>query len=240
MKNNYGWGGFANVIAAIVSHIPCCGSKIIATVFGLQLLGTFATAYFYQIQIALPIVAGIILTLIYIPFALKHQREHAGHAHTHISFRADMFQFFVVNLLIGYGVVAALYLFVPPHDHHLITGAANGYVDKDTQTVVVTVPDDQRYWPWHNRYFIARLNAKLDSSKTETTLIAKELPWYRLIWGMAAHDFALQGTVPMRIYSRLNGYAVLAALSAKPISDNVFAQAPVKYYLVVPTAAVKQ
>jgi hypothetical protein len=185
----------------------------------------------------MPIVAGIILTLFYWPIARRNQREHADHAHTQLSFRADMTHFFIVNLIIGYAVIAVLYLFVPPHDHHLIKGEAQGYVDTTQQTAVVTLRDPQRFFPWNERHFIAHLDAELDSDDGEITLIAKELPWYRMIWGNAAHDFALHGTTPMRLYSRLNGYAVLSSLSAKP-DDNVYAQVPVKFYLVVPTAAV--
>ena len=235
----YQWGGAMNFFAAIISHIPCCGSKILATVFGLQFIGTFATAYYYPIQICMPIVAGIILTVFYWPVALRNQRAHAGHDHPQLSFRADMTQFFIVNLIIGYAVIAVLYLFVPPHDHHIMTGTGTGYVDMERQVAVLTLPDDKRFFPWHERHFIAHLNAELDEDHGEMTLIAKELPWYRMIWGHAAHDFALgaAGHTPMRLYSRLNGYAILAALSAAPIGDNIYAQTPVKFYLVIPTAA---
>lgn len=243
MKRGYHWGGFANLVGAIVSHIPCCGSKIIATVFGLQLLGNFSTAYLYPFQFTMPIIAGVILTLFYWPIARRHARAHAceddcGHPHLPLSFRADIAQFFIVNLIIGYAVVAVLYLAVPPHDHHIITGSGMGMVDSENQLAAFTLPDPQRPWPWRERHFIAHLDHALNANKTETTLIAKELPWYRAAWGTAAHDFDAPGTVTMRLYSRLNGTAVWAALSRQP-ADQIFVQPPVKFYLVVPTPEIK-
>jgi len=190
---------------------------------GLKLLGSYSVTVLYQWQFIIPLFISFLTTAWFIYLARRHKDYLRAPA---------IAKFFAVDLAIGYAIVFALFLCIPPHDHRIISGTGVGYVSAADHVMTLSFHDAGHLWPWSQRYFIAHTDAPLDASDGEKTYTAKELSWWRALWGRNApyfisHDATRPATV--RLYSRLNPQALLASLSNRSIAA---AANPVKFYLV--------
>lgn len=166
------WSGGINALAAVSAHIPCCGSQMLIGVFGVQTLGIVSTSYLYKLQFFMPILVSALLVGLLMAWRLLHRRQHlfCDHVKAHHNFTGNIRRFFILNLVVGYVVVAFLYVFLPPHKHHIIDAHVTGYLTDDHQTVLASYHDDTRGWPWSERVFIARMN--------QDPAPAQEVFWY--------------------------------------------------------------
>jgi len=224
-QGNGHWGAAANILTGIITHIPCCGPQVVMGVWGLKLLGTYSVTVLYQWQFIIPLFISLLTTAWFVYLALRHKNHLRA---------AAIAKFFAVDLAIGYAIVFALFLCIPPHDHRMIGGSGAGYVTVADHVMTLSFHDTGHLWPWSQRYFIARTDVPLDVSDGEKTFTAKELSWWRALWGRNAPYFiAHDETRPAvaRLYSRLNPQALLAGFSNQSVSA---AANPIKFYLVVP------
>lgn len=108
----------ANILAILSAHIPCCGSKIIVSIFGAQALGAASLSYFYEIEEFIPLIITAILTLFFLFRQPGHHHHHGGDEKEHKKHvRHSVARFFILNLVIGYALGIFLHLFLPAHDH---------------------------------------------------------------------------------------------------------------------------
>lgn len=189
-------GGAINALAAVSAHIPCCGSQLIIGVFGAQTLGAISTSYLYQFQFVMPIFISAILASLLMVWGWWHRREHllCDHAKAHQGFSSNIRNFFILNLVVGYVVVALLYFFVPPHKHYIVDTHLNGYLTSDRQTIFVPYNDEKHSWPWSKRLFVARAD--------QTPAPAQELFWYAFKSQNYIQSLPL---VPVHLYARPAG-----------------------------------
>jgi len=203
-------------------------------VWGLKLLGTYSVTVLYQWQFIIPVFISILTTAWFVWLARRrHGCEDSCARHYHLT-PADIARFFAIDLTIGYTIVLILFFFIPPHDHRIIAGAGQGYVDARDKIVTLAFEDRGHWWPWSHRYFVAHADHALNSDEGETTFEAKEVPWWRALFGdnskyFYANNFA--HPIEARLYSRLNPQLLLATLSGKPIP---LVAKPLKFYVVTP------
>jgi len=192
-------------------------------VAGLKLLGTYSVTVLYQWQFIIPPFISLLTTAWFIYLARRHKNHFCA---------GDIAKFFALDLAIGYAIVMVLFLCIPPHDHRIISGTGAGYVTAADRMVTLSYHDVGRVWPWSQRYFIARSDAPIDVSDGEKTFTAKELSWWRALWGRNAPYFIaddITHTARVRLYSRLNPQALLAGFSNQSVAA---AANPVKFYLI--------
>lgn len=165
-------GGAINALAAVSTHIPCCGSQLFIGIFGAQTLGAISTSYLYQFQFIMPILISAVLAGLLMAWGWWHRRRHlfCDHIKAHQAVPTNIRSFFVINLVVGYVVVALLYFFVPPHKHHIVDTHLGGYLTSDRQTIFAPYHDEKRSWPWSARLFVAKAD--------QDPAPAQELFWY--------------------------------------------------------------
>lgn len=187
------FGGVINALAALSAHIPCCGSQLFIGIFGVQTLGAISTSYLYKFQFIMPVLISALLSGLLMVWGWRHRRQHlfCHHVNAHHAGVTNIRRFFVINLVVGYFVVALLYFFVPPHRHHIVDTHINGYLTADRQTIFVPYDDETRSWPWSKRFFVARAD--------QDPAPAQELFWYDFKPRDAIKNRSL---VPVHLYAR--------------------------------------
>lgn len=222
-QDHYHLGSGANIFTALVSHIPCCGPQVFAGVWGLKLLSAYAVTALYQWQFIIPVIISFVTTCW---FVWRMQ----GHGHHQLT-QGEIVRFFVADLMIGYAIVLVLYLFLPPPgDHYLLQTGGRGYISRADHVAGLVATDEKRMWPWNTRYFIAHLDARVDSDEAETVFPAKELPWYQAMTvGSEKYFFTTAQTHPavLRLYARPN--SIWFGSSAEPE----------KFFMVVPNGELQ-
>lgn len=211
-------GGAINALAVVSAHIPCCGSQLFIGIFGAQTLGAISTSYLYQFQFIMPILISAILASLLMAWGWRHRRRHlfCDHVKAHQAIPTNIRSFFVVNLIVGYVVVALLYFFVPPHKHRIVDAHLYGYVTSDRQTIFVPYHDEKRSWPWSKRLFVA----KADQGPSP----AQELFWYDFKSQDAIQSLA---RVPAHLYARPAGTWVKGgAQTPKPLQFYIGIEKP--------------
>ncbi len=236
--HKYHIGSGFNILAGLFAHIPCCGTQILFSLFGLQAIGTFSTAVVYPLQFAIPLITSLVLTGLFIILTRRHtkhatsaacQMDCAAHGHKPVLFSKDVGRFLALNLLLGYTIVTLLYLFIPPHNHYAIDGNVSAIWLNDQKQVIATYHDPKRFWPWSERHFIALSDNAIDEDGQ--TFKATEMPWYEALWQHTHHD---GDNVPAHIYSRINPVFLLnPQANWRPT-----AIPPVQYFLKLETPTV--
>lgn len=229
--HKYHLGSGVNIMAGLFAHIPCCGSQILFSLFGLQAIGSFSSTILYPFQFIIPLVSSAVLTGMFIGLSRRHarhdtnapcQHQCASHHHKSVIISRDVWRFFAINLAFGYTIVVLLYLFIPPHSHYAISGDAQAQFINHSQEIAVTYHDSKRFWPWSQRHFMAQLDNKL--TEDSQTLRAEEIPWYQAMWH---HADKSSNPIHARIYSRINASLLLNPL----VRSSALEAPPVQYFL---------
>ena len=210
-----GWA--LNSLAAVSAHIPCCGSQLFIGIFGAQTLGALSTSYFYKFQFFMPLIISACLAGFLLLWGKLHHIRHTSCNHNEIcnACTANIKNFFILNLIVGYVVVGILYFFIPPHKHYPVDIHANGNLSKDHETVFVSYHDHKRVWPWSERLFIAKANSNPEP--------AQELFWYNFISKRALQN-ADSAPVPIHLYARPNN---------KWLANNESISSPLQFYITL-------
>ncbi len=215
------YSGAINALAAVSAHIPCCGSQLFIGIFGAQTLGAISTSYLYKFQFLMPIIISTLLAGLLIAWGWWNRRRHlfCDHVKAYQESAANIRSFFILNLIVGYVVVALLYFMVPPHKHHIIDIHVKGYLTQDRQTVLVPYHDDRRTWPWSGRTFVSHVDVN--------SAPAQELFWYDS--GVRKISTQLE-SIPVHLYARPAGTWVTGgAQTPRPLQFYIAIEKPDDY-----------
>jgi thiol-disulfide isomerase/thioredoxin len=212
--------GSVNFLATIAAHIPCCGSQLFLGIFGLQTVGALSSTFFYKFQFLIPLAVTALMALGLVIFS-KLKKKDLFCALCHGSTQpGNLTEFFVVNLIIGYTIVSILYLFIPPHDHHMIDTRLQGHLSRDGVTISATHIDDERFWPWSHRHFVSETPVP-----GEKVSLARELYWYQILMSSKP---PVEKTVSVHLYTRPSNLWMSVPSASVSASKN-----PMDFYITL-------